>query len=114
MMPLDVQATIVHLGDSDMLLRKYLDSWVEEIYAERLLTFWTVDLPEGVHPMMASALRSFGAGECFIDGKELDQVSMQIEFGVRIFRPPVISDYEVSTRGRMIRLAKHSVLSNCA
>ena len=104
--PLDVQATTVRLGGSDTLLKKHLDSWVEEIYAERLLKFWTADLPEGVHPMMASALRSFAAGECFIHGKELDQVSMQIEFGVRSFRPPVISDYEVSTRGRVIRLAK--------
>jgi len=79
-MPIDAQATTLTLGGVDVLLTKYVDSWAEEIYAEHLLRFWTADLPEGVHPMMASGLRSFGAGECFIKGKELDQVSMQIEF----------------------------------
>lgn len=105
MMPIDVQSTTIRLSGSDMSLKEYLDSWIEEVYADRLLMFWTADLPEAVHPLMASALRSFKADECFIDDREMDQVSMEIEFGVRILRPPVISDYEVSSRGRVIRLA---------
>jgi hypothetical protein len=70
MMPLDVQSTTIRLSGRDMSLKEYLDSWMEEVYADRLLMFGTADLPEGVHPLMASALRSFKAGECFIDGRE--------------------------------------------
>jgi hypothetical protein len=103
--PIDVHSAKICVDGHELLLEKYLNSWIEEIYADRLLTFWTTDLPEGVHPMMAAALRTFEAGECFIDGREMGQVSMEIEFGVRILRPPVISDYEVSSRGRVIRLA---------
>jgi hypothetical protein len=100
-----VAATTVNLAGRAVPLKEYLDAWVLDTYADRLLAFWTADLPEGVHPMTASALRLFKPGECVVDGKAIDQASLEVEFGVRISRPPVVSDYEVATRGRMIRFA---------
>jgi hypothetical protein len=47
--------------------------------------------------MTTSAERSFMPGECFIDGREMEHVRVDVEFGVQIIRPAVISDYEVST-----------------
>lgn len=107
--PVDVHRTQISLGGSDLLLGDYLQAWTEEIYKEDLLGFPTARLPEGVYPMLSSAERCFGKGECVIDGKELEHVRIHAEFGVKIIRPPVISHYEVATRGRVIRLARTEI-----
>jgi len=109
MAPLDVRGKTFQLAGSEVLLTDYLDSWVRELYEQRLLGFQTAHLAEGIHPMTATAERSFSAGDAFIDGREIEHVRMEAEFGVQIIRPAVISDYEVSTRGRVIRLAKATV-----
>jgi len=106
---IQVEGKLVRLCGSDVLLADYLTSWLDELYRQRLLWFYTADLPEGVHPLLVEDQRSFRAGELFIDGREIEGVHLQAEFGVEIIRPAVISDYEVSTRGRVIRLAKAKV-----
>ena len=55
--------------------------------------------------MMATDERSFNPGELVMDGREIDRGRLDVEFGVEIIRPAVISDFEVATRGRVIRLA---------
>lgn len=95
----------VRLPGGDVPLTDYLNDWLSELYADRLLRFWTADLSEGVHPMMATDERSLNAGELVMDGREMDRVRLDVEFGVEIIRPAVISDFEVATRGRVVRLA---------
>ena len=59
--------------------------------------------------MPASDERYFGAEECFIGGQEMELVRLEADFGVHLFGLTVISDYEVSTRGRVLRLAPVNV-----
>ena len=108
-----VEGTTMHLRGADLLLSDYLTAWTKEMYDQVLLGFVTGHLAEGVHPMIASAERSFGQGECVINGQELEYARIDAEFGVRIIRPAVVSHYEVSTRGRVIRLAQ-VVIDNIA
>lgn len=107
--PMDIQGKKVRLYGQEVLLTEYLDGWMREVYAEHLPGFQTAHLAEGVHVMTASAERRFGARECIIDEQEMERMRMDVEFGVQIFRPAVISHYEVSTRGRVIRLEKVKV-----
>ncbi|HLN02097.1 MAG TPA: restriction endonuclease [Bryobacteraceae bacterium] len=107
--PIDVQGKIAQIGGTDVLLTDYLNSWLDEVYAQRLLGFFTADLLEGIHPMTASAQRSFKPGACLIDGRDIEHVRLEAAFGVQIIRPAVISDYEVGTRGRVMRLAKVNI-----
>jgi hypothetical protein len=100
-----ISDTVIRFHGLDMLLSDYLNAWVDALYAQRLLRFRTVDLPEGVHPMVVQDERLFGPGELVIDGREMEQVRLDATFGVEIIRPAVISDFEVATRGRVIRLA---------
>jgi hypothetical protein len=103
--PIDVQGRKVRLYGQEVLLTEFLDGWIKVLYSERLLHFSTAHLSEGVHPMTASGERPFGAGECVIDGQEMEYVKIDLECGVQIIHPVVLSDYEVSSRGRVIRLA---------
>jgi len=106
---LHVEGKLVQLGGNDVLLTDYLNAWLDELYARRLLWFCTADLLEGVHPMLEADERSYPAAHLFIDEREIEHVRLEAEFGVEIIRPAVISDYEISTRGRVIRLAKAKV-----
>ena len=40
-----------------------------------------------------------------IEGREMDRVHLDVEYGVQIVHPAVVSDFEVATRGRVVRLA---------
>ena len=44
-----------------------------------------------------------------IDGRDIEHVRLFVEFGVQIIRPAVISDFEILTRGRVVRLAKVAI-----
>ena len=107
---LRVGGKVVRVRGIDVLLPNYLNSWLEALYADRLLDFNTIDLPDGVHPMLATDERWFVAGECVIDGREMEHVRLDVAYGVQIIRPGVISDFEVATRGRVVRLATTVIL----
>ena len=102
--PIDVHDKKARLHGREIRLTDFLDPWIQELYSERLLHFRTWDLSAGIHPMTASGDRSFGAGEFIIDEQAMEHVHIDLECGVQITYPAVLSDYEVSSRGRVIRL----------
>ncbi len=55
-----------------------------------------------IHPLPAEDERSFNAGERVIDDREIEYVRLEVEFGVAIIRPALISNYEVYTRGLIL------------
>jgi hypothetical protein len=107
--PVEIDRKTFRLDGRELLVTDYLNSWMDQLYQERLLRFATAHLPEGVHLMVADGQRSFGPGECVLDGRGIEEVRLFVEFGVQIIRPVVVSDYEVATRGRVIRLAKVNI-----
>lgn len=100
---------VMHLRGGAVPLSEYVSLWLKELFDRRLLKFHTNHLAEGIHPMAANDERFFDVGECVIDGQPMEHARIEAEFGVQIIRPAVISDYEVSTRGRVLRLATSSV-----
>ena len=57
----------------------------------------------------ASADRVFAARECIIDGQEMEYVRLDAEFLVKLDSLTVISDFEVSTRCRVMRFNPYLV-----
>lgn len=107
--PIDVNGKMFALNGKDLLVTDYLNSWIQQLYQDRLLWFQTAHLVEGIHQMLSDEKRSFDAGECVIDGRDIEHVRLFVEFGVQVIRPAVISDFEIATRGRVVRLAKVAV-----
>ena len=52
--PIDVYRRMVRLYGQEIALTEFLDAWIQELYAERLLHFRTWHLEEGVHSMKAT------------------------------------------------------------
>lgn len=102
----------IKLHGNEVALEAYLGAWLDQEYQGRLRRFQTADLPEDVYPMALSSERRFAEGELSFEGVDIEQLRIEVEFGVRVVRPPVISDYEVATRGRVTRFGE-TRLSNC-
>ena len=102
--PLNVKGKSAQIYGKEVVLEDYLNAWTNLLYEQHLLTFQTASLPEGVHLMPASDEQVFAAGECIIDGKEMEYARLEVEFAVKIANLTVVSDFEVATRGRVLRI----------
>lgn len=107
--PIDVNGKKFALNGKELFVTDYLNPWMKQLYLDRLLRFQTAHLVEGIYPLLGDGQRSFDPGECVIDGKDIEQVRLFVEFGVQIIRPAVISDFEIATRGRVVRLSKVAI-----
>lgn len=87
----------------------YFADWLGELYQKGMRTLGSARLAVGVHPLAVREVRAFDPKECTVGGIPLLQLTMEAEFGVEIFRPLVMSHYEVAHRGRVIKLAKLTV-----
>jgi hypothetical protein len=97
------------LGGNPIALDEYLKAWGEELCQERLRSFSSGRLPEDLYHLDTSGRRDFTPRELTVDDREIEMVRLLVDFDVRIIRPAVISQFEVSTRGRVVFLAPVSI-----
>ena len=89
----------------DLNLDQYVREWISETRNESLQTFPSATLEEGVYEREAEAQRVFDEGELTLDGWDIAEAKVRVKFSVRVVRPPVVSHFEVATRGRSLSLA---------
>jgi hypothetical protein len=102
----DVNGKTFSLGGETMLITDFLNVWIEQLYQERLLWFDTINLPEGIHTLVGDGTETYEPGQCVLEGKDIESIRLFVEFGVQVIRPTVISDFEIASRGRAVRLSK--------
>ena len=49
--------------------------------------------------------REFALGELLLDDRDIESVATSVRYKVTIVRPPVVSYFEVESRGRVVSLA---------
>ena len=101
----DADAADAILSGQRVDFREYLSAWVDAAIDERNRTFPSGRLAEGVYDLEAQAERTFGDGELLIGEDPVDSIELQVRYKMRVIRPPLVSHYEVSTRGRALSLA---------
>lgn len=98
------EARAVRRG-GDLNLDQYVREWMSETCNESMLTFPSETLGEGDYEREAEAQRVFDEGELTINDVDIAEAKLRIKFTVRVSRPPVVSHFEVATRGRSLSLA---------
>ena len=98
------EARAAHKG-ADLNLDQYLREWISETCNESLRTFPSGTLAEGDYEREAEAQRVFDEGELTVNDLDIAEAKLQVKFSVRVVRPPVVSHFEVATRGRSLSLA---------
>ena len=81
-------------------LREYVGAWSEKLCADDVLKFRTERLPEGDYERSAIGERHFDPGCVVINGLDMDRAAVSLRYTVRVFRPAVVSSFEVASRGR--------------
>lgn len=101
---LDVTKVDTKLNDNSVNLNEYLMKWAQEICHESMRAFPSGRLSEGVYERTADATRQFAVGELLLDGLSMKSVALSVSFKINVFRPRVISHFDVVTRGRVSNL----------
>jgi hypothetical protein len=87
-------------------LRSHVVAWTLEACDADLMAFFNELVPEGVYSRgPVSAFKSFERGELFLDDSEIEKVSFVIEYNVDVVKTPLVSHFEVETRGRFFSFA---------
>jgi hypothetical protein len=107
--PIDAKSATAILAGNSIDFAKYIEDWISHACDERTKTFPSQDYAEGLYDLEAKAERVFQAGELLLDGHEVARIAMDLSFKVRILRPPVVSHFDVATRGRALSLAPVSL-----
>ena len=102
---LDGAQSRLRLLNSQISFQEYMAAWAEEIVHNYTNINSTMSLAEGIYQKQATAVRRYEPGQLVVNGCDIAEAEIQIEFKIQIIRLPIISHFEVATRGRSISFA---------
>lgn len=86
-------------------LRQYLIKWADEASSKDVLSFRSERFPDGIYLRTVQSKREFAIREFLLDDRDIESAENSIRYKVTIVRPPVVSYFEVQSRGRVVSLA---------
>jgi hypothetical protein len=107
--PLEAKLTRTRFNGTEIDLDAYIREWMAEAADESVRTFPSASLPEGIYEHVIEHSREFDLGSVVLDDIDMESASLKVELSVRVVRPPVVSHFEVATRGRSLSLAPVSI-----
>lgn len=105
----DMNHATVHFGGEESPLTEFLKKWIDELVHQSHCTFQSQGLPAGPYPQNGLGTREFSRGSFYLSNIEIGSIEVSFEFAFHVLRPPVISHFDVQTKGRSIRFAPVSV-----
>jgi hypothetical protein len=102
---LDLDSADVVRGGQQIDFKGYRTAWVDDAVEEHTRAFPSTHFAEGVYDLETHVQRTFGEGELFVDRRPISSIELLITYRLRVIRPPLVSHYEVATRGRSLSLA---------
>ena len=102
----DVEATYL---ENRINLAEQFNSWAKISCDEHVASFNSEPVPEGVYKRVCDRDWLFEPGELLIDGKDMGKLNLHIEYQIEVTAAPMISHFEVQSRGRYFRFAPITV-----
>ena len=99
----DSRAT--YSGEPVDLLRQ-VNAWARAACDQDLMASLLEPVPEGVYLRSVEQTREFAPNEMLINGVDMETLSLKIGYRVTVRHAPIISHYEVASRGRVIKFAR--------
>jgi Restriction endonuclease len=103
--PCDLTSARLNLPGTSIALQDYIRNWVHQTKDGDVLSFASHSLPEGRYDREACSTRKFAAGEFLLNGEDMEMAAIFVRYHVDLYRPAVVSHFEVETRGRVYSLA---------
>lgn len=86
-------------------LWEYLCAWADEAMRQDSAKIRSHRMTPGKYDREIEVARTFELGELVLDGKDMEDATMNMIYQVTIHRPPVMSYFEIESRGRVVALA---------
>lgn len=101
----DTATAELKLQGSTVNLQQYVMAWVEEAQEESMRTFSSGRLSEGVYDRPVDSTRRFEEFGCLLNGISMESARLSVSLKVRLWRPAVVSHFELESRGRVLLFA---------
>src|SRR5260221_6165793 len=85
--------------------RAQLNVWSIKVCEEDLMVFFEEPVPGGIYCRIVNGDLNFGPGQVLIDHEEVEKLAFHVEYKVTVAQVPVVSHFEVKSRGRCITFA---------
>jgi hypothetical protein len=82
-----------------------LNSWSMEVCENDLMSSFEEPVPAGIYPRVVNGDLHFEAGQVRLNHEEVERLAFHVEYKVSVTRVPVVSHFEVRSRGRCITFA---------
>jgi hypothetical protein len=100
--PMKMEETRVFVNGKESSLKQYGDDWTREMEANALRTLRSDQLPNGTHRASFEEERTFVPKEFIVNDKDVELVSNRVLLEFSVFHPPVLTEFDVKSRGRVI------------
>lgn len=107
--PVDMSTARCRLRGIEIDLRDYLAKLTEALASEDVLRFPSGRLGAGDYDRSVEAMHEFQPGEMQLDSVDMESLKIVLDYRVSLYRPPIVSRFEVESRGRVIQLAPVTV-----
>jgi hypothetical protein len=82
-----------------------LTFWSIQVCADDLMSFFDEPVPAGVYHRVVNGDLHFDAGQVRLNHEDIERLAFHIEYKVSVTPVPVVSHFEVKSRGRCITFA---------
>jgi len=89
--------------------RAQLTIWSMQVCHGDLMAFFEEAVPAGIYQRTVNGELSFGPGEVSLNHEEVERFAFHVEYKVTVAQVPVVSHFEVKSRGRCITFAPQVV-----
>ena len=82
-----------------------LNTWSIRVCEKDLMAFFEEPVPAGVYHRVVDGGLDFIPGQVFVNREEIEKLALHVEYKVTVTPVPVLSHFEVKSRGRCITFA---------
>jgi hypothetical protein len=103
--PVFIQTALLECFGQPVIPSAQLSLWAMQVCENDLMAFFDVAVPAGVYHRVVDGNLHFHAGQVRLNHEDIERLAFHVEYKVTVTPAPVVSHFEVQTRGRCITFA---------
>lgn len=103
--PVSIQTALLECFGQPVVPGAQLSLWAMQVCENDLMAFFDDPVPAGIYHRGVDGNLHFHAGQVRLNHEDIERLSFHVEYKVTVTPAPVISHFEVQSRGRCITFA---------
>jgi hypothetical protein len=103
--PVSLETSQLECFGQPVNISMHLNLWSQQVCTKDLLKFFEEPVPSGVYFRVVKEDVHFDAGQVRLDHEDVERLNFEVEYKVSVMPVPVVSHFEIKSRGRCITFA---------